>query len=141
MKYTLLSLFLVGCIPTMPQGHEVDADAAIDSILRSYHYVLAGDRPKVFVVADQHCRATGPGFINPETGECVHGLFVYDRIYLVKPRSNLFSDTSLAHEMLHRLGYMHPSPGNWAPDSPEQLCIAHANTVLKTIPAADEIDR
>jgi hypothetical protein len=145
----LLAL-LAGCLTgETPAGRLVDSAAAVDQVLLSYHFVTTGGsdwRPEVFLVRPDNCGKDGtPTFIRPDNGKCVKGLFVPEwfgpgNIYLADPGTNRFHDTSLAHEVLHFLGFDHPEPGNWGPDSPERLCINHANKVLTDLPAADKID-
>jgi hypothetical protein len=126
-KPLLIALTLAACGPLPSTDKPLNAEAALAILGAPASEVYAVDPDPSCTTAEGLLRALDP---DPNGVGCFGGMTLGSQVWLAWYPGVKWSESSMAHEALHRRGYDHP-PSGWAPDSAEGRWVARGNEKLR----------
>lgn len=137
MAWGAMLWFGAGCqlIDPVPDGRQVDVHKAVVKVLALYGDPEPKWLPKVFIVEPVAGLPKGVAcFMNRD--DCVSGvMFPGVSIYMVKlPWQKKINTFTLAHELLHWVGWSHPVDQEWPVDSLEGRLLGRGQALLDSLP-------
>ncbi len=147
MKRLALALLLLtgACTAQVPAGHRLANQDAAVAFVRAYFFIPDGMVPTTVEFSTPNCTDLGglvTGIVDPSTDVCEWGVTAGDTSWISDRGLHHFSQTSLAHELMHRVvgDYLHANVATWGTAADGMYNggrVGMANTALALHPDLD----